>query len=60
MKKKLYSHKVAINEKRRTNKKISDFQSKKVEKKAIKEVFNCYYRDQLRALYNAIYNSQWN
>ena len=60
MKKKVHSHKVTINEKRRTNKQVSDFKSKTANKKAIKEVFNSYYKDQVRALYNAVYNSKWN
>ncbi len=58
MKKQLHTHKVTISEKRRTNKKVSDFKSKTTDKKAITEVFNSYYRDQVRALYNAVYNSK--
>lgn len=59
MKRKLYSHKVTINEKRRTNKQVSDLRNKNVQSKAIKEVFDTYYKNPVRALYNAVYNPKW-
>ncbi len=55
---KLYTHRVTIGEKRRENKHISDLRSKGIPKRALVEVFNSYYRDQVRALYNAVYTGK--
>ena len=48
---KLHTHKVTINEKRRTNKKANDLLKKGVSKDNLQQVFDAYYRDQVRALY---------
>jgi hypothetical protein len=54
MNEKLHSHRVSINDKRRTNKKRSDLSRKDLRSKDIQQVFNMYYRDQVRALYRAV------
>ncbi|MBD3426328.1 MAG: hypothetical protein GF409_03740 [Candidatus Omnitrophica bacterium] len=53
MMKKLHTHKVTLNEKRRQNKKANDVRSKN-SKRAVEQVFNAYYRDQVRALYRVV------
>ena len=49
-----FSHKITINEKRRENKRASDVSGKVVSKKAVRNVFENYYKDQVRALYRAV------
>jgi len=51
---KLHSHKVVINDRRRENKRTSDILRKGTPKRALHQVFNAYYKDQLRALYRAV------
>lgn len=51
---KLHSHKVTIGDRRRQNKKVSDVRRKGDPKKALRTVFDNYYRDQVRALYRAV------
>ena len=58
MKRKLHSHKVTISAKRRTNKQASDIKNKGIQTKAMKEVFESYYKNQVRALYKAVYHSK--
>ena len=55
---KLHSHKVTLNERRRTNKKTRDLMKKGVSKENLQQVFDSYYRDQVRALYRAIYEEK--
>ncbi|MDD5634382.1 MAG: hypothetical protein PHW46_03800 [Candidatus Omnitrophica bacterium] len=55
MTKKMFTHKVTIAEKRRTNKSTSDlFRKKDVSKRALIHVFNSYYKDQVKALYKTV------
>ena len=54
MKKKVHTHKVTLNKRRRDNKKTSDMMSKGNSKKTVQEIFNTYYKDQVRALYRAV------
>jgi hypothetical protein len=49
-----YSHKVSINERRRDNKKMADLNCKMVSKKEVSNVFETYYKNQVRALYKAV------
>ena len=49
-----HSHKVTINEKRRENKRTADMSGKPVFKKIEKNIFETYYRNQIRALYRAV------
>ena len=58
MKRTLHSHKVTINGKRRANKQISDCKNKGFQNKEMKEVFDSYYKNQVRALYRAICDSE--
>lgn len=58
MKRKLHSHKVTINEKRRTNKQVNDMKNKGAKTTAMKEVFDSYYKNQVRALYKAVYGAK--
>ena len=51
---KTYSHKVTINDKRRTNKRTTDMMKRGVSKRTLQNVFDTYYRDQLKALYRAV------
>lgn len=51
---KLFTHKVTINDKRRKNKKQTDLARKKTSKDSLHQVFNLYYRDQVRALYRTV------
>ena len=53
-----FSHKVTLSERRLRNKKINDVRKKAVADKDITKVFNMYYRDQVKALYNAVYNAK--
>ncbi len=55
---KRFSHKVSINERRRTNKKSSDFSGKGSGQKNMKDVFNTYYKDQVKALYRAVQDTK--
>lgn len=50
-----YSHKVTINQRRRENKQMSDMNSKVVSKKEVRNVFETYYKNQVRALYRAVF-----
>ena len=52
--KKPHDHNVTINDIRRKNKRTSDLRKKGVSKQALHQVFDTYYRDQVRALYKAI------
>jgi hypothetical protein len=54
MTKKLHTHKVTLNEKRRQNKKANDARRKGGKKGTVEQVFNTYYKDQVRALYKVI------
>ncbi|MFH1395545.1 MAG: hypothetical protein ABIH09_05250 [Candidatus Omnitrophota bacterium] len=51
---KLHTHKVTINDKRRRNKKQADLLKKNASKDSLSQVFNLYYRDQVRALYRTV------
>ena len=51
---KLHTHKVTLSERRRRNKKANDVRRKGSTKKELEQVFNSYYRDQVRALYKVI------
>lgn len=51
---KLHSHRVTIGSRRRVNKKKNDMMKKTISKEALNQVFNSYYRDQVRALYRAV------
>jgi len=51
---KKYTHKVSINEKRRSNKMSSDTAKKGKTKGNIQYVYNTFYRDQVKALYNSV------
>ncbi|NQT32137.1 MAG: hypothetical protein HQ594_00515 [Candidatus Omnitrophica bacterium] len=51
---KRYSQKVTINDKKRDNKRRSDALNKGGSKENIHQVFNTYYKDQVRALYRAV------
>ena len=51
---KRYTHKVTLNDKRRNNKKQTDSLSRKTSKNSIHQVFNLYFRDQVRALYRTV------
>lgn len=54
MGRKLHSHKVTITERRRDNKKGADIMKKDGSKGSVKDLFNSYYKDQVRALYRAV------
>jgi lysine/ornithine N-monooxygenase len=54
MTKNRYSHKVTLNERRRENKKTSDLNGKSVSKRDVRNVFDTYYKNQVRALYRAV------
>ena len=58
MARKLHTHKVTINDQRRANKKTTDSKKKGTSKKVISEVFNNYYKDQVRALYRAVLDTK--
>ena len=58
MTKKLHEHNVTINDIRRRNKKTRDMQKRAISRRALHRVFNAYYRDQVRALYRAIYGPE--
>lgn len=49
-----HTHKVNISDRRRTNKKLTDIHKKSVLKKDVQEIFDTYYKNQLRALYRAV------
>lgn len=49
-----FSHKVSMQQQRREQKAFTDLSKKGVSDKALKHVFNNYYRDQVQALYRAI------
>ncbi len=49
-----HSHKVTINDQRRVNKMASDLGSKPVSKKVVHNVFETYYKNQVKALYRAV------
>jgi hypothetical protein len=51
---KLHTHKVTLSERRRRNKRANDARSKASSKKNLEQVFNAYYKDQVRALYRVI------
>jgi hypothetical protein len=55
---KKFTHKVTINDRRRKSKQLSDFRKKGVFRKDLRQVFNTYYKDQVRALYQAIYDEK--
>jgi hypothetical protein len=55
---KTFSHKVTLSERRLRNKRVNDVRKKAVSDKDITKVYNMYYRDQVRALYNAVYNAR--
>ena len=55
MAEKFYSHQVNLNQKRRTRKSSNDLINKgQNPKRSLNEVFNTYYKDQVRALYRAV------
>jgi hypothetical protein len=51
---KLHTHKVTLSERRRRNKRANDTRSKAANKKDLEQVFNAYYKDQVRTLYRVI------
>lgn len=51
---KFYTHKLTMNDRRRMNKQTSDARKPGVPKAALQEVFNNFYKDQLRALYRVV------
>jgi len=51
---KMYDHRVTISEKRRNNKRKNDLVSKGSSKKDAQQIFDLYYKDQVRALYRAV------
>ncbi len=55
---KLHSHRVTLGERRRSNKKRSDMLRKGVDKGELQQVFNTYYKDQVKALYRAIFRNK--
>jgi len=54
MTKKVYSHKVTLSDRRRENKKAKDMLRKDTSVEPLFQVFNTYYRDQVRALYKTV------
>jgi hypothetical protein len=54
---KLHTQHVSINDQRRENKKVSDVKRNGSPKQAIRQVYNSYYKDQVRALYNAVFRT---
>ncbi len=54
MVKKLHVHNLTIGGKRTVGKKTRDIREKNMPKKNVQNVFDTYYRDQVRALYRAI------
>jgi len=58
MGKKVNIHKVTITGRRRENKKTSDMLQKGVSKRAIKDVFDVYYKNPAKALYRAIFRNK--
>ena len=50
----MYDHRVTISEKRRNNKRKNDLVSKGSSKKDAQQIFDLYYKDQVRALYRAV------
>lgn len=54
MVKKLHTHNVTIGGKRKVSKQTADISKKSMPKKDVQNVFDTYYRDQVRALYRAI------
>jgi len=57
MKQKLHSHKVSLNDRRRDKKMANDTLKKGSEVKQVKQMFDTYYKDQVRALYRVISGS---
>jgi len=53
---KKHTHEVTINDRRRTGKTLTDLRKKGIPQKDLRQVFNTYYRDQVRELCKAIYN----
>ena len=51
---KLHTHRVTINDKRRSRKKQRDTLERGIPKDALSHVFESYYRDQVRALWRAV------
>lgn len=54
MAKKLHKHNLTINDKRRAQKRAADVMNKRAGKQSLQVVFNTFYKDQVRALYNAV------
>lgn len=54
MKPKLHSHKVSLNDRRRDKKMTHDTLNKSGEVKQVRQMFDTYYKDQVRALYRAV------
>ncbi|MFH1836586.1 MAG: hypothetical protein ABH862_00545 [Candidatus Omnitrophota bacterium] len=54
MAKKVHKHNFTVNDKRREKKRTTDFMSKGSGDQLLKVVFNTVYKDQVRALYNAV------
>lgn len=54
---KLHTQHVSINDQRRENKKVSDVKRSGVSRQALRQVYNSYYKDQVRALYNAVFRT---
>jgi len=52
--KKLHTQKVTISKRRRDNKKTSDVMNKGTKPNALQNIFNTYYKDQVKALYRAV------
>lgn len=55
---KSFSHNVVINVRRRENKRVSDAShNRNVSRKAVRQVFDAFYKDQVKALYRAIWKN---
>ncbi len=54
MQERIHSHRVMLNDRRRDNKKATDAFGKGASKGAMVNVFNMYYRDQVKELYKMI------
>ncbi|MFC1570543.1 hypothetical protein ACFL4E_02045 [Candidatus Omnitrophota bacterium] len=54
MKPKFHSHRVSLTERRRDKKRATDTIKNSNDGKDVKQMFDTYYRDQVRALYRAV------
>ena len=51
---KLHNHKVSLNQRRRDKKMTHDTLKKSIASSDVKQMFDAYYKDQVRALYRAV------